>query len=167
MSRLDIRAHKWALLFCAVSAIGALVYGYDNTYYNGVLTMQEFKNDYGDHYEDGAKALAVNFSSLTASSIYIGDLLGAIVSAPINDRLGRKAVFWVASICILGGGIAQVADTHYEGVIVLGRILIGLGVGQFTVTSLLYMGEVAPVEIRGPALMSFQFLQSISQLVAS
>jgi MFS family permease len=52
-------------------------------------------------------------------------------------------------------------------VIVLGRILIGLGVGQFTVTSLLYIGEVAPVAVRGPALMMFQFLQSCSQLVAS
>ena len=78
------------------------------------------------------------------------------MASPINDRWGRKVVFWVASVCILIGGIAQVADTHYEAVIVVGRILIGLGVGQFTVTSLLYIGEVAPVTIRGPALMMFQ-----------
>jgi MFS family permease len=57
-------------------------------------------------------------------------------------------------------------DTHLEGVIVLGRILIGLGVGQLTVTSLLYIGEVVPSEIRGPALMMFPFLQSWSQLIA-
>ena len=73
----------------------------------------------------------------------------------------------VACICVLGGGIAQVADTHFEGVIVLGRLLIGLGVGMFTVTSLLYIGEVAPPMFRGPALMMYQFLQSCSQLVAS
>lgn len=60
------------------------------------------------------------------------------------------------------------ADTiHHQAIIVVGRILIGLGVGQFTVTSLLYIGEVAPSSIRGPALMMFQFLQSCSQLVAS
>ncbi len=89
------KAYKWALLFCSVSAIGALVYGYDNTYYNGVLAMQEFKNHYGDHINPstGKKALAVSFTSLTASSIYIGDLLGALISAPINDAWGRKAVF--------------------------------------------------------------------------
>ncbi|KAF9895322.1 hypothetical protein FE257_000226 [Aspergillus nanangensis] len=163
----QFRHNGRALLFCSISAIGALVYGYDNTYYNGVLAMQEFKNDYGSHFENGQKALAVSFSSLTTSSIYIGDLLGALISAPINDKWGRKAVFWFASACVIAGGVAQVADTHYEGVIVLGRILIGLGVGQFTVTSLLYIGEVAPVEIRGPALMMYQFLQSCSQLVAS
>ncbi len=53
------------------------------------------------------------------------------------------------------------------GVICLGRILIGLGIGQFTVTCLLYIGEVAPQSIRGPALMMFQFMQSCSQLVGS
>lgn len=155
--KFDWKTNKWALIYCSIAAIGALCYGYDNTYYNGVLAMQEFKNDYGTHHdEDGKLALPSSFQSLTASSIYIGDLFGAILASPINDRWGRKAVFWVASFFILFGGVAQVADTNHEIVIVVGRILIGLGVGQFTVTTLLYMGEIAPTEIRGPTLMMFQ-----------
>ncbi|KAH6665924.1 general substrate transporter [Halenospora varia] len=164
----NYKAHKWALFFCAISAIGALVYGYDNSYYNGVLAMQAFKNHFGDHIdENGKKALNVSFTSLTASSIYIGDLFGALFSAPINDKYGRKVTFWFASISILLGGIAQVADTHYEAVTVVGRVVIGLGVGAFAVTSLLYIGEVAPAQIRGPSLIMFQFLQSCSQLIAA
>ncbi|KAI9154722.1 putative glucose transporter rco-3 [Paramyrothecium foliicola] len=163
-TNIDWKKNRWAIFYCSISAIGALCYGYDNTYYNGVLAMQEFKNDYGTRVdENGLKALTSSFQSLTASSIYIGDLFGALLASPINDRWGRKMVFWVASICILLGGIAQVADTNHEGVIVAGRIVMGLGVGQFTVTTLLYIGEVAPSEIRGPALMMFQ----LSQLVAS
>ncbi|CAI6039303.1 unnamed protein product [Clonostachys chloroleuca] len=166
--KIDWRSNKWAILFCAIASVGALCYGYDNTYYNGVLAMQEFKNDYGTHFDaDGNKALPSSFQSLTASSIYIGDLFGALIASPINDRWGRKMVFWIASICILLGGVAQVADTNHEAVIVVGRVVMGLGVGQFTVTTLLYIGEVAPTAIRGPALMMFQFLQSIAQLVAS
>lgn len=134
---IEFRRHRWALIYCSISAIGALVFGYDNTYYSGILGMQEFKNDYGDHYEDGAKALATSFTSLTTSSIYIGDMLGALIAGPLNDRFGRKTVLWIASAFVLAGGVTQVADTNIEGVIVLGRILIGLGVGNFTVTSLL------------------------------
>lgn len=168
MFDLDFRANRWAYFFCSVSVIGALVFGYDNTYYNGVLGMQTFKNNYGDHYdENGKKALNVTFTSLSSSAIYIGDALGALVSAPINDKYGRKSTFWAAATCVLVGGIAQIADTRYEAVIIVGRILIGLGMGQCTVTCLLYIGEVAPLQIRGPALMTFQLLQSISQLVAS
>jgi MFS family permease len=153
----DWRSHKRAILFCAISSIGALCYGYDNTYYNGVLAMEQFKEDYGNHVDaSGNKQLPSSFQSLTASSIYIGDLFGALLASPINDRWGRKMVFWTASVCILLGGVAQVADTNHEGVIVAGRVVMGLGVGQFTVTTLLYIGEVAPSAIRGPALMMFQ-----------
>ncbi|PYI04454.1 hypothetical protein BO78DRAFT_171940 [Aspergillus sclerotiicarbonarius CBS 121057] len=81
--------------------------------------------------------------------------------------LGLKGTFWIASLCILISRIAQVVDTHYEAVIIVGRILIGLGVGQFTATSLLYIGQIAPTKIRGPALMSYQFLQSRTQRMAS
>ncbi|POR34959.1 hypothetical protein TPAR_04863 [Tolypocladium paradoxum] len=167
--KFDWKSHRWATFYCAVSAIGALCYGYDNTYYNGVLAMQQFKNDYGTHRDEkGNLALPSSFQALTASAIYIGDLFGAVMAAPLNDRWGRKATFWFASFCILLGGICQVADTiGSEAIIVVGRIFIGLGVGQFTVTSLLYIGEVAPPSIRGPALMMFQFLQSWSQLIAS
>lgn len=147
--------------------LGALIFGYDNTYYSGVLAMREFQNQYGTEWQDGQKALAPSFQSLTTSTIYIGDALGALIAAPINEKWGRKATFWSASFCVIAGGVCQAADTNHEGVIVLGRIFIGLGVGQFTVTSLLYASEVAPVEIRGPILMMYQFLQSCAQLVAS
>lgn len=92
---------------------------------------------------------------------------GALLAAPINDYFGRKAVFYCASTCIIAGAIVQLTSHGIEGLIILGRILIGLGIGQFTVTSLLYIGEVAPLAIRGPALMMFQFMQSCSQLVGS
>ena len=119
--------------------------------------MQQFKNHYGSHRdEDGNLQLSSSFQSMTASAIYIGDLFGALSAGPINDRWGRKVVFWIGSTCILLGGVAQVADTNHEAVISVGRAVMGLGVGQFTVTTLLYIGEVAPAEIRGPALMSFQ-----------
>ncbi|OJJ51544.1 hypothetical protein ASPZODRAFT_138629 [Penicilliopsis zonata CBS 506.65] len=167
-SHMKFGDHKWVYIFGMISALGALVFGYDNTYYSGILDMQEYKNHYGNHYDsDGKKALATSFTSLTTSSIYIGDLLGALLAAPVNERWGRKKTFLLAACCVMAGGLAQVADTHYEAVIVIGRILIGLGIGQFTVTSLLYIGEIAPVSIRGPVLLMYQFLQSISQLVAS
>lgn len=117
--------------------------------------------------EQDTPALTTTFISLTASIIYVGELVGAIISAPVNEKWGRKAVFFCASICIIIGAIVQAADQGSMAVIVIGRTFIGLGIGQFTVTCLLYIGEVAPQRIRGPALMMFQFMQSCSQLLGS
>ena len=78
MFNLEVKKNWWAYFSCSVSAIEALIYRHGNTFYNGVLAMRSFKNHYGDHYdEDGLKALNVCFTSLTASSIYIGDALGS------------------------------------------------------------------------------------------
>ncbi|KAJ5714774.1 uncharacterized protein N7483_011955 [Penicillium malachiteum] len=164
---LDFHRHKWAIIYCSISAVGAFVFGYDNTYYSGILGMQTFKNDFGNYYENGAKALATDFQSLTTSSIYIGDMFGALIAGPLKDRFGPKTVMWIAAFFALAGGVSQVADTDIMGIIVMGRILIGLGVGNFRVTSLLYMGKIAPLEIRSPALYMYQFLQSFSQRVAA
>ncbi|KAI8238999.1 Hexose transporter HXT13 [Colletotrichum sp. SAR 10_99] len=165
---IDWRSNAWALAYCGVSTFGALCYGYDQIYYTGLLGMRPFIDDYGTATDSkGLKALTTSFMSLTASIIYVGELVGALLAAPINDRWGRKAVFYFASSCIIAGAIVQLTAHGIEGLIILGRILIGLGVGQFTVTCLLYIGEVAPLAIRGPALMMFQFMQSCSQLVGS
>jgi sugar porter (SP) family MFS transporter len=164
---LNFGEHKWALFYCAVSTFGALCYGYDQIYYTGLLGMTPFIENYGVTDSNGTTALATSFTSLTASIIYVGELFGALAAAPVNDRFGRKAVFYCASSCIMLGAVVQLVSSGIEGLIVLGRILIGLGIGQFTVTCLLYIGEVAPTAIRGPALMMFQFMQSCSQLVGS
>ncbi len=169
MFKINFKDNKWALFYCGVSTLGALCYGYDQIYYTGVLGMRAFINDYGTNTDPdtGLRALTTSFLSLTASIIYVGELVGALLAAPINDHWGRKAVFFCASLCIIAGAVVQVADNGSEGLIIFGRILIGLGIGQFTVTCVLYIGEIAPPAIRGPALMMFQFMQSCSQLVGS
>ncbi|RDW91651.1 hypothetical protein BP5796_02816 [Coleophoma crateriformis] len=161
------RHHKWALFYCLVSTIGALCYGYDTIYYTGIQGMEAFVHDYGQRTSDGTYALSTTFLSVTASLIYVGEFVGALLTAPINDKWGRKAVFLSASICIIIGAIVQLVAHGMYAVFCLGRVLIGLGIGQFTATCLIYIGDIASAEFRGPALMMFQFMQSISQLVVS
>ncbi|PLB48651.1 general substrate transporter [Aspergillus steynii IBT 23096] len=164
---LDWKSNRWAILYCLVAAIGALCYGYDTIYYTGIQGMPWFIQDYGEQGADGTYALGTTFLSVSASIIYVGELCGALAAAPINDALGRRVVFLSASICIIVGAIVQVCSFGSGAVFYVSRVLIGLGIGQFTATCLMYIGEVAPPAIRGPAVMSFQFMQSISQLVGA
>ncbi|CAP82889.1 hypothetical protein E8E15_000453 [Penicillium rubens] len=164
---IDWKSNRRAIAYCLVAAIGALCYGYDTIYYTGIQGMPWFAKDYGEKNADGSYSLGTSFLSLSASIIYVGELVGAIAAAPINDFFGRRAVFLSASLCIVVGAIVQVCSFGSDPVFYVSRVLIGLGVGQFTATCLMYIGEVAPSAIRGPALMCFQFMQSISQLVGA
>ncbi|KAL3463672.1 general substrate transporter [Aspergillus heterothallicus] len=163
----DWKSNRRAIFYCLVAAIGALCYGYDTIYYTGIQGMTWFAKDYGEQASNGSFSLGTTFLSLSASIIYVGELCGALAAAPINEALGRRAVFLSASLCIIAGAIVQACSFGSHPVFYVGRVLIGLGVGQFTATCLIYIGEVAPSAIRGPALMCFQFMQSISQLVGA
>ncbi|KAL4772329.1 general substrate transporter [Aspergillus nidulans var. acristatus] len=163
----DWKSNRRAIAYCLVAAIGALCYGYDTIYYTGIQGMTWFAKDYGEQDPDGSYSLGTTFLSLSASIIYVGELVGALAAAPINEAFGRRAVFFSASLCIIAGAIVQACSFGSHPVFYVGRVLIGLGVGQFTATCLIYIGEVAPSAIRGPALMCFQFMQSISQLVGA
>ncbi|KAF3021120.1 hypothetical protein E8E14_013556 [Neopestalotiopsis sp. 37M] len=165
--QINWKSHKWAIFYCLVSTIGAFCYGYDTIYYTGIQAMPVFIEDYGDRQPDGSYALSTTFLSVTASLIYVGEFLGALITAPINERWGRKAVFLSASVMIILGAIVQLCSFGLYGVFCVGRILIGLGIGQFTTSCLVYISEVAPAKIRGPALMLFQFMQSLSQFAVA
>lgn len=122
-TKIDFKAHRWAIIYCAVSTVGALCYGYDQIYYTGVQGMRAFIDEYGTATDDDGNAtLTTSFLSLTASIIYVGELLGALLAAPINDYFGRKAVFYCASLCIIAGGIVQLCAKGSEALIIVGRI---------------------------------------------
>ncbi|KAJ6136746.1 hypothetical protein N7497_012450 [Penicillium chrysogenum] len=165
---IDWKSNRRAIAYCLVAAIGALCYGYDTIYYTGIQGMPWFAKDYGERKTQMVLTRWEHPSCrcLRVSSMW-GELVGAIAAAPINDFFGRRAVFLSASLCIVVGAIVQVCSFGSDSVFYVSRVLIGLGVGQFTATCLMYIGEVAPSAIRGPALMCFQFMQSISQLVGA
>lgn len=136
-------------------------------YYTGIQGMPYFQRDYGYKTAEGTYKLATTFLSASASIIYVGELVGSVAAGPINDAFGRKAVFLAASLCIMIGAIIQVNAYGIDAVFYIGRIFVGLGIGQFTSTSLMYLAEVAPAPLRGPALMMFQFTQSVAQFVGA
>lgn len=101
------------------------------------------------------------------SMINLGELVGSLLAAPLNDLLGRKGVFIIGSLSISAGVAMQLATTSSTSLLTAGRAVLGFGVGNFSATSLLYMGEVAPDEMREPLLMSWQLTLSVSQIVAA
>ncbi|OGM44197.1 putative sugar transporter protein [Aspergillus bombycis] len=139
----------YAWLFCAFAALGACLYGYDGVYFTGVSAMD------------------ASSSTSARGIINIGELVGSLTAAPLNDLAGRKGVFFIASIMVVVGVVLQLATDHKHSMIIAGRILLGYGVGNFSATSPLYIGEIAPTRIRGPLLMCWQLVLSISQIIAA
>ncbi|KAI5305431.1 hypothetical protein KEM56_004468 [Ascosphaera pollenicola] len=159
------RKNIW--LIASFAGLGACLYGYDGVYFTGVSAMETFCEHFGNQLPDGTWGIKSSDLSVMTSMINVGELVGSLAASFLNDRFGRKGVFFVGSIAVIIGIVLQIVATHGHGLIIGGRIILGFGVGNFSATGPLYIGEIAPTDLRGPLLMCWQFTLSISQIIAA
>lgn len=100
------------------------------------------------------------------SMMNVGELVGSLAAAPLNDFLGRKSILLVGAAFVVVGVIAQLAAST-GAALTAGRLILGIGVGGFSATCPLYMGEISPEEMRSPLLMCWQLTLSVSQIIAA
>jgi len=196
--------HIYAWLFCGFAALGACILGYDGVYFNGVSSLVSplppeahrhiphndqdiFVKHFGTETTDGQYKISPSQLSVMTSMINVGELVGSLSAAPLNDLVGRKIVFLVAAAVIVIGVVLQLVTSSSKSLITVGRAIMGLGVGAFSSTSPLYIAvstiysksaqacsltsiseqEVAPTSIRGPLLMCWQLTISLAQILAA
>lgn len=132
--------HPYVWLFCGFAALGACQYGYDGVYFSGVSTLDVFLRDFGERNEHGEYEISPAALSIMTSMINLGELVGSLAAAPLNDVLGRKGVFMAGTAAIIAGTTMQLVTTSSGALMTAGRAVLGFGVGNFSATSPLYMG---------------------------
>lgn len=131
-------AYVYAL--CCIAALAGLMFGYSTAVITGVvLPLQKF-------YQ-----LTPTETGWAVSSIVIGCIVGALCGGKIADKLGRKtALLIIAAIFIVSSLGAACSESF--AVFSVSRIICGFAIGMAGTASTMYMGELAPAEIRGKAL---------------
>lgn len=99
-----------------------------------------FVRHFGERNADGEYEISPSQLSIMTSMINVGELVGSLSAAPLNDFFGRKGVFLTGTITIIVGVILQLVTSSSNAMITAGRAVLGFGVGNFSATSPLYMG---------------------------
>lgn len=153
----------------AVATLGGLLFGYDTAVISGA--------------EKSIQAYLINglgLSSLvhgaTISSALIGCIIGGSISGLISSAYGRKKGLFLAAILFfvsaLGSGFPEFLFFK-QGEPTMGllwmfnfyRIIGGIGVGLASAISPMYIGEIAPADIRGRLVSINQFAIIFGMLV--
>lgn len=82
------------------------------------------------------------------SMALVGAMIGAAAGGWINDYFGRKRATLSADVVFVMGSVVMAAAPD-PYILILGRLLVGLGVGVASVTAPVYIAEASPSEIRG------------------
>ena len=70
----------------------------------------------------------------------IGTLIGALVAAPIADRIGRRLSISVWSVVVSVGFVIQIASVTAWYQVMIGRLVAGFGVGALSLLVPMYQG---------------------------
>ncbi|GLT34226.1 hypothetical protein SLA2020_087520 [Shorea laevis] len=138
--RMSYFSNSYVVALTVVAGIGGLLFGYDTGVISGALLYIK------DEFE------AVNNSSFLQETIVsmalVGAMFGAAVGGWMNDAYGRKKATLIADVVFTAGAVVM-ASAPDPYVLILGRFLVGLGVGVASVTAPVYIAEASPSEVRG------------------
>ncbi|KAK0526676.1 hypothetical protein OC834_004712 [Tilletia horrida] len=166
-TRIFSRANSRPLLLCLVGVLGAVLYGYDGTYFAGILAMQRFLRDFGSLQPDGRFDVSSSQRSLLASIVQAGEVVGSVAAAPLGDWAGRRGVYFGACAQVALGAIIQLVTTSSIGVLTGGRFVLGIGIGLISNSTPLYLSELAPTPIRGVVVSCWQLFLAIGQVIGA
>ncbi|KAJ0237195.1 D-xylose-proton symporter-like 2 [Hirschfeldia incana] len=90
---------------------------------------------------------SVDVGIITSGSLY-GALIGSIVAFTVADIIGRRKELILAAFLYLVGAIVTAVAPVFS-VLIIGRLMYGIGVGLTMHAAPMYIAETAPSQIRG------------------
>ncbi|MBO6217822.1 MAG: D-xylose transporter XylE, partial [Prevotella sp.] len=154
-----------------VAVLGGLLFGYDTAVISGAEKgLQAFFMNSDDFvYSDG-------WHGFTSASALIGCIIGSALSGMLATRLGRKKSLIIAGMLFFISALGSMepeflffehGNPTFSLLIMFNiyRVIGGIGVGLASAICPMYIGEVAPSNIRGMLVSWNQFAIIFGQLV--
>ena len=135
-------------------SLGGLLFGYDTGVISGaILFIQDQLNL--DSWGQG----------WVVSSVLLGAVLGSALLGPLSDRLGRRVLILISAVIFFVGALGSGLATGVT-ILILSRIVLGMGVGVASSLIPTYLSEMSPVHMRGFLTGLFQLMVMTGILLA-
>ncbi|KAJ4500987.1 general substrate transporter [Lentinula lateritia] len=144
---------------------GILLFGYDTGIAGGVVGNLYFEETFGIANSTGTinTKKSDDVSSNVVSVLQAGAFFGALVSAPVSAKFGRKWPLFIYTLIFAIGAILTIVPSGSNpgrglGEIYAGRVISGFGIGAITAVSPAFVSECSPKEVRGRITGLFQVM---------
>ncbi|KAI1125089.1 general substrate transporter [Nemania abortiva] len=152
-SYMGLRGHALRVAqLAAVVSPAFTIFGYNQAGVGPLATLESFVRIFPqlDTLDATGATLALNATRKGAviASFQIGALFGALSCLFFGDRLGRRRAILLAAIITIIGQVLQVASFNLVQ-FVIGRVILGIGVGQISVIVPIWQAECSSAAHRG------------------
>ncbi|XP_013814409.2 solute carrier family 2, facilitated glucose transporter member 12 [Apteryx mantelli] len=136
----------FTFLSSAIAAISGLLMGYELGLISGALLQMS-----------SILALSCKEQEIVVSSVLFGALFASLTGGFLIDRFGRRFAIIIASSLLVLGSLILLPYESY-GMLIVGRIAIGISISLSSIATCVYIAEIAPQHRRG-------FLVSLNELM--
>ncbi len=139
---------NFIILIALIVALGGFLMGFDASVISGVNKFIELEFD--------LTKLELGWA---VASLTVTATLAMMVAGPISDKYGRKQVLTYAALLYFVSAIGSAFAPSFL-ILVIARMIGGLGVGASLIIAPMYIAEIAPPSMRG-RMVSFNQLNIV------
>ncbi|KAL7418648.1 hypothetical protein Q5752_007107 [Cryptotrichosporon argae] len=147
-----LRNHKWAVAWVVWAIFNCIAVSFDSQAGAAVLSIPQFRQDYGFLDSTGEYELYAKWQSAYSGGPSAGQVIGTIIGGTLGDRIGRKWNLLMCYVLLMIGVTIEVVSnlaTANNAVFFVGKVINGVALGVLVTTVMTYIGEIAPLALRG------------------
>lgn len=149
-----LKSRMYIVRISLIVALGGFLMGFDASVISGVIKFIE-----------GQFSLSKIELGWAVSSLTLTSTLAMIFAGPLSDRFGRRIILRYAAILYaISAILSAIAPTFW--VLVVARMIGGIGVGASLILAPMYISEISPAKIRG-TMVSFNQLNIVVGITAA
>ncbi|THC92623.1 hypothetical protein EYZ11_007905 [Aspergillus tanneri] len=137
-------------------SLGVFLFGYDQGVMSGIITGWHFK----DYFDQPSRAAI----GTVVAILEVGAFISSLLIGRIGDLIGRRKTILYGSIVFFIGGALQTFATGLS-MMMLGRIIAGLGVGALSTIVPVYQSEISVYQ--APTLATLYIVYANRYAIAS
>lgn len=120
-----------------LGALGGFLFGYDTGIISGTMLFVRDVFDLNEWWQE----------AIVSSTLFTA-FISSMISGSVADKFGRRPVILLSSLVFTAGSVI-LAMAWNKYILLIGRLVVGAGVGFSSVTVPMYIAEMAPANIRG------------------
>ncbi|RGP71726.1 sugar transporter stl1 [Fusarium longipes] len=140
------------LQIAAIVAPAFVLFGYNQAGIGGLLTEEDWVKTFPEidtvNSEGAEKSAKSTLQGFVVATFVIGALIGSLSCSWTGDKFGRRNVIFAAAVCTLIGEILE-ASSFGLAQFIVGRVIIGLGIGQLSSIVPVWQSETSAAVNRG------------------
>ncbi|KAJ8381829.1 hypothetical protein SKAU_G00026070 [Synaphobranchus kaupii] len=146
---------SFVYVLAGFSALGGFLFGYDTGVVSGAMLLLKKEMN-----------LSALWQEVLVSSTVGAAAFSALAGGYLNGIFGRRVCILLASFLFSVGGVVLSAAPNKE-VLLVGRIVVGLGLGIASMTIPVYIAECSPSHLRGQLVTINTLFITGGQFIAS